>query len=476
MWGCLSGREVTDAPSGRFPLNPKEDQVPSTSRLALTGTVVGLLLGLSALALCGGLAAVVETVRGQEPFLAFEAWWALTILFAALAFLGACAYAYRGEEWGLWTVANPFQKQVCPVCFRDLHVSDCRIVSAFDRATVIEQAPRGLRKLRNRILIPALAGERYAQDRAQRECPFCSNLLPYNLEYADNRIIALVGGAASGKSLYLASLIKQLENERLREKIGCIQFRALDDENEQTYQEQYYAPLYEKHLPIGRSPVPEAGQFARPLTYLMILQRRKRTRQVNLIFYDIRGENTQDQAALAHSIRPVPHASAIIFMVDPMAFPRLPRLLPHHLRPDADQRSEDPAKLLASVTREIQKVRRVIHGAGTLDIPMAITLTKSDLFHWIDPRGTPAFLSDPTSDDGTRGADRQTVDGEVRRLIEQYDGPAISQSAELYSARAYFAVSATGSPEQRGGFAAVCPHRTAEPLLWALSRLGIVDY
>jgi GTPase SAR1 family protein len=389
------------------------------------------------------------------------------------ALLGAGGFLYLGHRFAFWTIANPFQKNLCPYCFNRFYIGDCEIVSSFNPAVQIDPPPKGFRRTLGRLLVPALVRERYAKEHAARKCPFCSYLLPSNLEYMDNQIIALVGGVSSGKSLYIASLIKQFEKDQVRERIGCVRFKALDDEIDKRYEDDYYKPLFVQKVifPLGVKPNP--GQYVKPLTYVMEFRRNGRTKRVNLMLFDGAGEGIEDQRIVAQVFRYTTNASAIIFMVDPMALPSFVQQLPPHLRnPTA---GKDPWKVLEALIEQIKLEKGAIRGTEMLNIPIAITLSKSDLFKYLDPKSPPTFLQDHSYKQGFDQDDFRTVNDEVKALINRFDGIAILQAAEVFRDKAFLAVSATGYPDEGGKFRNVRPCRTADPLLWALWRLGMID-
>lgn len=400
------------------------------------------------------------------------------LLIGFMLFLGAllCAagFLYLGHRFAFWTIANPFQKNLCPHCFNKFYIGDCEVVSSFNPTVQLDPPPKGFRKTLNHFLVPALVRERYAKEHAARKCPFCSYLLPNNLEYMDNQIIALVGGVSSGKSLYIASLIKQFEKDQVRERIGCVRFKAFDDEIDRRYEDDYYKPLFVHQVPLPMTLKPPSGQYVKPLNYVMEFRRNGRIKRVNLMLFDGAGEGIEDQQILAQVFRYITNASAIIFVVDPMALPSFVQQLSAHLRnPTA---GKDPWKVLESVIDQIKLEKGAIRGTETLNIPIAITLSKSDLFKYLDPKSPPTFLKDHSLKKGFDQEDFEVVNDEVKAMISKFDGIAILQAAEVFKDKAFFAVSATGCPvDENGKFKVVHPHRTVDPLLWILWRLGMID-
>ena len=76
--------------------------------------------------------------------------------------------------------------------------------------------------------------------------------------------VVMAGARASGKSLYLAVLIKQLELMALQ-RFTRVTIKAADESTRQRYKENYERPLYEemKHMaptPTSRIRAPPAGE------------------------------------------------------------------------------------------------------------------------------------------------------------------------------------------------------------------------
>lgn len=379
-------------------------------------------------------------------------------------------------QLGLGTIVNPFHKSLCPYCFNRIHIGNCEIVSSIDPSKVLTSMPRGLKKILYRFWIPSLVGPLYARELARRKCYNCGNLLPHNLEYMDNQVIAIVGGPASGKSTYIASLVEQLEKDELLESIGCEQFGPISRETEERYELEYHRPLFHDHVNTRTTGLRESLE---PLIYVLTFRRRSnktRVKRLNLVLFDGSGEGIMDQVTVARFARYLVNASAIIFMVDPLSLPSFYMQLPAHLRPMSNGVSADPAKILNHIVEQCQIEKGIIGGTQQLDIAVAITLTKSDLFKYaVDPESSLTLLKDPPYYDGFKLDDFEEVNKEVVELIKRFDGMALFRSSRTFKRVAFFAVSATGSAAQNGKYPLVIPRRCPDPILWILWQLGYIE-
>lgn len=447
-----------------------DDKFRRTLLLALVAIILVLGTCASGISI---LASLVSGLQGSWAVLLSLLLLGIMVFTATVISIGGILY-FSCYRLNLWTPANPFKKNLCPYCFNQFYIGECEVVSSFNPTKQLDPPPKGFEKTLSHFLVPTLVRGRYAIEHAVRKCPQCNYLLPNNLEYMDNQIIALVGGVASGKSLYIAALIKQFEKDQVRERIGCLRFKALDDEIDRRYEDEYYKPLFIHKTVLTLTVKPPSGQFVKPLTYIMEFQRNGRVKRVNLMLFDGAGEGIEDQQILAQVFRYITNASAIIFMVDPMALPSFVQQLPAHLRKPTTGR--DPWKVLESVIDQVKLEKGAIRGTETLNIPIAITLSKSDLFKYAtDPKSPPTFLKDASYKRAFDHGDFKAVNDEVKAMINRFDGIAILQAAEVFRDKAFFAVSATGFPDQDGKFPDVRPRRTVDPLLWILWKLGMID-
>ncbi len=386
-----------------------------------------------------------------------------------------------GQRSGLATIVWPFHQSLCPYCFNHIWLGDCEVVSSITKGKKIDGSPGRLTRALHRFWIPSLTGHKYAEELACRQCPQCHNLLPHNLEYMDNEVIAMVGGWSSGKSHYIAALIKQFEKDRVRDRVNCEQFRPLSKEVEDEYAQKYYRPLFQDKvmLPGTQRIRRDEEKPLIPLIYTLVFRSKedpRRARRVNLILFDGAGEDIQDQHVLAQSLRYIANASAIIFLVDPLALPTLVKQLPKQLR--REKLGKDPSQILEEVIGQLQRELGIRPGEKTLPVPIAITLAKSDLMQYVieDPDSPPLFLQEMAANDGFSRATFDVINKEVKALIECYDGRAILQSSRAFETVGFCAVSATGgAPDENGKFQYVTPRRCTDPLIWVLWQMGVLE-
>jgi len=384
------------------------------------------------------------------------------------------------------TLVNPLHKTLCPYCFERFHLADCDVVASIpvpgknvNKGDVIESKPQGWRRLLGHIWVSRLRGSKYAPSLATRRCPHCGSLLPHNVEYMDNRIIGMVGGTFAGKSHYIASLVKQIEQERALDRFGCIEFSPISDEVSQRYVSDYYSYLYER-----KEPIPKTGStqgFVKPLVYVLVFRRQNkwpRVKRVNLILFDAPGEEMDSRADVAQITRYIVNAAGLIFLVDPLTIPGIVEQVPHHLR--QSQGGAEGFRILDGVVHVWRRYHGVMEGSP-INLPIAVTMAKSDLLKYVVGNlGTQsAFLNRPDYALGYGALDLPMVNSEVQELLLRHDGAALTSKSASFRKAAYFAVSATGCAPDNSQtpprFRFVQPIRCVDPLIWLLAQLGVIE-
>ena len=366
-------------------------------------------------------------------------------------------------------IVNPFKQSQCPYCFKYFYLGDCAIVSS--QGKELWRKPNGWKGSLNRIWVPSISGPAMGSEGASRRCPHCSLDLPDNLEFVDNQFIALVGATASGKSHYVASLVRDLQRGDVLRHVGCQDFKAVSQKVDKHYYKDYYEPLYIRKEAIPPTQLGATNQPIQPLIYVMVFPGSP-TRRINLALFDAAGEDVTQQERIARIARFIANASGIIFLMDPLAIPGVVDLLPTHLVP-IDSSDTEGFSMIDQVARQL-RIEKNLAPEAPIPIPAAITVAKSDLLKFVLD-SQPQFLRQPEYQKGFSVQDFQAVNNEVSAFISAYDNPALLRSSRAFSKVGFFAVSATGAAEYKPGFYRnIKPMRCPDPLLWILWQLGVI--
>src|SRR6266576_1864955 len=136
---------------------------------------------------------------------------------------------------------SPYVKCMCPSCFEEIYLGECRIISGRTSGKVLKAPSKGpLARMR----VEPLDGRKYTLELARRECPECGYPLPSNIELVPSVTLAVVGDTFSGKSHYIAAIRHQIKADWMGNANGFARFRCLTPEVKHAYTQDYFEPLF----------------------------------------------------------------------------------------------------------------------------------------------------------------------------------------------------------------------------------------
>lgn len=222
--------------------------------------------------------------------------------------------------------------------------------------------------------------------------------LPEDWMRSGTLTVAMAGARSSGKSLYIAVVVKLLR-DLLTANRGFL--NAADEYTRRTYEENYERPLFEEMglmPPTPPSANPDAYQN-RPLIYDLGFHIRvnpadnQQVRQkVYLVLQDVAGEDLREEGFVerAPKLSFFRNADRIVFLYDPMAVNRIRQLLEGTVSTNEVGR-ENPAMILQNILRLMSPERTPT---------IALTLSKFDMLQRL------AYVDQV----GSGGIQGQTVD------------------------------------------------------------------
>lgn len=375
---------------------------------------------------------------------------------------------------------NLYIKRICPSCLQEFLPGDCDIVSrtTIDPNTntnkVLKSAPKSGWQQRMARLYPETIKGKYILDLACRKCPNCGYLLPDNIEQAENLTIAIVGDTFSGKTHYIATLINHMKKGDMQHVNRFASLDCLTEKVENEYMRDVIKPLVEdKQSPAPNQRAVDANR--EPLIYELVLSPSPEhaPRRINLIFYDIAGEDLVIKERLVTFGRYVFSADAVIFIADPNSILGIYNELPEFLRKKSAV-GRDNSAVLTAITNLLRRFRT---GSSLNTLPIAITLSKADLLkQLLSVNHQYRFLQRPIYGGNLDLKDINTVDGEVRLLLENFGERLLLQSTQNFAKVKFFAVSATGyAPNEKGIYPRIDPCRCLDPFLWILYELKMIQ-
>ncbi len=324
-------------------------------------------------------------------------------------------------------------------------------------------------------------------------CPHCHHKLPPFFHQTEQHLFSLVGVPAAGKSYFLATLVRELEQVLPRE-FG-LPFRDADPASNAVLNDMRMR-LFSAHSPqeayIGKTRLQGSlyqrvwreGQFSvSPRPFIYHITRGARTH--SLVFYDNAGENYEPgrPAAQRSSADHLWAASAILFLFDPTANPGFRSLIQDADDPQVQRALYPPGRqtLLLTETEMRLRTRLNLPPGEKLHVPFALMIGKCDT--WQQLLGPEPLL--PIVHGG------QLIPGNIRansvrlRNLLFSISPNICADAEAISENVcYFAVSSFGQApvefrDERTGTlllgpasGKVQPFRVTDPVQWARSCLS----
>lgn len=309
-------------------------------------------------------------------------------------------------------------------------------------------------------------------------CPVCHYRLPAGWRLGHATCIAMAGARATGKTVYIAVLVKELQ--LLGERINCV-VEPATRETDENYREHYETPLYEERGILESTPAAHTGDPYQREPLIFSLGVWQGVRQF-LVIRDVAGEDLENGTdASSQSMQFFAHADGVIFMFDPLKVEAIRHQL-HDLVPAQERVGGDPRAVLRTVLGII--------GEGTPNL--AVVVSKFDTLQALrDVNGTEwnRIMSNPgaafSRDFSLARAPYNDGDGlflheEVRSLLQKLEaGPMMMAVEQPYTGTMlhsrFFAVSALGESPigdklHRNG---ISPFRCLDPVRWVLALRGV---
>jgi len=309
-------------------------------------------------------------------------------------------------------------------------------------------------------------------------CPSCHVALPIGYRSGQATCIAMNGARATGKSLYIAVVVKQLEE--MVEQLGSV-LRPANDETQRTYSTVYEQPLFVARGLIAPTPPSQSANAYQRIPLVFSLGTIAGVRRF-VVIRDVAGEEMETPPSRAGHLAFLRNADCIFFMFDPLAVPSVRDKLVDVI-PAQKGSEENPLTVLNNLIRL----------AGGHISRLAVVLSKFDAVQRLSEVEDVAWSS-VMSNAGSamlRETDHarpayDAVDGgllheEVKTLLYAMNARSIVLTLENPHEggridHRFFAVSALGeSPDgQQVNARGISPFRCLDPLKWTLARTGVL--
>ena len=302
-----------------------------------------------------------------------------------------------------------------------------------------------------------------------RVCPSCHQDLPYYVGRSRQQLVALTGCRATGKTIYLWSLLYQLRDvlARARHPYAVAMFE--DDISYRLYQKLSHSLLVVREVP-ETTQVEDLKVHGKLLPLIVAHPRGQvgRASFCNLVLYDPSGELIENLDEVRY-LRYLASAAAIIYLVDCPA---------DDTSSEAEARASTASEGLDGIIRQIRHERQL---GQSRQIPqsLAVVLTKCDaqLFpkqgaaRLVPGHGQElGFWSKWTAKEQTE-VDRTSSRCEQKLRAHGYDNLVVKARLNFARVR-YFAVSSLGSAPVEGQLIEPpAPVGVENPLFWVMRTL-----
>ena len=343
-----------------------------------------------------------------------------------------------------------------------------------------------------KVVYTAEDGKEYATQ--TRLCPNCHNTLPIGYGLRETILISIIGDARAGKSVYLTMLINALENnEDFSSKLNFIG----DKDIKQNIFESYQKPLLQENILVDSTKRKKIPPFAYNYWY----QYRDKDgswaeNTIDLIFYDIAGEDLRDDSAIRQNGFNIVDSSGLIFLIDPTNFGTMKDLFAIRDRALIDAVPKDN-----SVQNIFSAMFNYFLGMDKekSHIPVALAVSKADLFGFAEL----SFFDNKPENRIQNTLENENYEGyvhmpsarglhtEVRELLQHLNEDLILNNASgCFKYINCFAVSSLGKkpiieqltdpktnkPIKKGRVdGELQPFRIKEPFYWILFKNGLLN-
>lgn len=371
------------------------------------------------------------------------------------------------------------ERRFCPKCHEAFYPGECDIVATYPatkKGEVLHHAPKGSWLARKK---PRKISGEDMKYLATRICPACGYYLPRNIDTTPLLNVAVIGDYQAGKSHYIAALIKQLREHRVVPDEEFFRMICMTPQVEQKYNQDYFLKLFTQRETIDRTQPLVQGEAIDPLIYELTFRRGLEffPQAVNIAIHDAAGADFSSEERVVEFTRHVIHARAIIYLANPATLPDIEKTLPPEIIRPGDPRS--PSDTLTRIIKLIEDFRQLPAGARLGDLPVAVTISKSDLLKKLRPqdnRFVYSFTENPVYGGGIDLEDLDKVERDVLEVLNIHAGDrSLIPSTQTIERKRFLAISATGwPPEADETYPTVEPCRCLDPLLWILYELGLV--
>ena len=360
------------------------------------------------------------------------------------------------------------KKFTCPYCYGTHTIKTCDMKCSYNVPGKSDTCYGTVVKDNNKY-IPDKNKEscmKCTQARKMIFCPVHGNEIPLKCTQIDGVPIALIGAKASGKSNYIAVLVREIRG-KMCAAFSCSLDTTSNQETEDTYRRYYEGPLSKNEVVDAT----DKNRSVPPLIYPLTFNKSKKS--VLLTFYDTAGENFNSNDSMDRMNQYIPNSKGIILLLDPLQVPDIRKKLAGKMTLPAQ--NAEATTILNRVVNVIRNIKNMGPNQK-IDIPIALAFTKIDAleqFGIINPNDCLARESDHLSRGMYVKMEHDSTQFEMETILGQYVGTEMLAMLDNFKNWSIFGLSSLGSiPSDQGKIVAgdIKPRRVLDPLLWILAE------
>ncbi len=358
---------------------------------------------------------------------------------------------------------------LCPYCLKELRSQDLRMVCSSCGAPAVPTKAELLLKKTPKCSRTGCTG--YASERI---CSYCNAALPPDImSYSKYLRFSILGITGSGKTNFLTTMLHEL-----RHSPDSYLVPSPMDELTKAMFEENDGIIYTMHEPVPATP---AGTMPPPQLW-RLKDKNKMTGlfipSYSLTIFDGAGEDIEHIDPVVS--RYINESKVLVILIDPLALPGVASTIEEDIlnwSTTADHVNDASAKMVDGIADYVRNNCGLPPGK-LINRDVAVVFTKIDTVR--ESFGS-AVVMNPSPHLAKKGfdkADANAVDAEIRDWLlskgETSFLDAIDTNFKSNRVR-FFGVSSFGQPPTGNSqLGKVMPHRVLDPLLWMLSKEGII--
>lgn len=359
---------------------------------------------------------------------------------------------------------------LCPYCLEELRNADVEMVCPLCGTPEVQTATEALLRRLPKCKQPGC----HKHPTTDRRCRFCQSKLPSDImDYEKYLRFSILGITGSGKTNFLTTMLHEL-----RHSIGSPWvISPMDATTTEQYQENDRT-VYERREPV---PATVSGMAPQPQQWKIKDRNRMSSTRIptySLTIFDGAGEDCERIDPTIS--RYINGSKTLIILIDPLALPNVAKFI----SPDILQWSttaEHSANASADMVNGLADYIRGSCGMAPgklIDRDVAVVFTKIDAVRQSFGSANVMQASPHMGRKAFVKADADAVDAEIRDWLERMGETVFLDAIDTNFRKGkvrFFGVSSFGQPPTGNGqLGKVIPHRVLDPLLWMLSKEGMI--